>query len=242
MVKVAPSVPEADTMVTWLEDRAQAVLKVRGEALEDVDLIRIMVDGGPFDYRVTLALFRREKALPPQQQPEPFDCDCSTEQMLEGIEAPIGAAAQTLEDFAEQEHRERDEALATAKRRRAEERRRLQVEQRAAAQQAAEQQPTRYRPTRLGRTGIGLLGAGGMATLSGIIMVTRPAKPLPGYQTTVRNWAPPGFALLGVGVTAMVSGTITLVADIVRCRREPKRCNEISTHAHVSVSSNMAGR
>jgi hypothetical protein len=71
----------------------------------------------------------------------------------------------------------------------------------------------------LGKAGVALLSVGVAGVAVGAVLVALPAKvdvANPLYETTTR---PPGWAVLGVGAAALISGTVMLIVDRRRARR-----------------------
>lgn len=215
-VSVAESISEAETTHGWIEERAATVVKEH--PLEEGDLVRIDVRGRAFDYEISMVLLRHGDLLSPEHQLPEIACACGSNEMLDRIAEAITAGARTL---AEDAQREREEAEKAEKAAQEEAERRKQEEARLAALAV---QQTRYRPTKLGRAGIGVLGVGGAVTLSGIIMAVQPPQRVNGRQALARDWTNPGYALLGIGTTAMVGGLTVLIIDVVRCKKDRARC------------------
>lgn len=215
-VLVADSISDADTIRGWVEERAAIVLDRLERRLERGEVIRIDVRGRAFAYAITVVLVRNGQVLDGEQQPPPFACECGSQELLERIGEAVEAGAKVLGEVAE---REREEAEAEAERQRQEELRRQEAER-----AAAEQRRARYQPSRLGRAGIGVLGVGGVVTLSGIIMAVQSPQEVSMRQVSHRDWAPPGYAVIGIGATAMATGIAVLIVDVVRCRKHRERC------------------
>lgn len=234
-VKVDPAASDAETTRGWVESRAAAVLAGLERPLDEGSLVRIVVRGGAFDYRIKLVLLRNGSWLAPEHQPQEIVCACGSKEMLEQVAAAIEAGARTLSEAVEHEREAAAKAEAAA---REEEELRRQEAERAAA---AEQQPAPYKPSALGRAGIGVLGAGGVLTISGVVMALQPPQVVHGWGAHERDWLSPGAAAIGIGATAMVAGLTVLIVDVVRCRRDRARCSAPAA-AWVTDGSRWAGR
>lgn len=212
-IVVDPEVLDAEMTRVWIEERATKVIGELEHPLEEEDLIRVVVRGAPFDYRISLELRRHGRALAAEHQPAEIMCDCGSDEMLDRIGEGIEAGARTLAEVAGQE---RAAAAAAAAREEAE--RRRQEAEREALVQAS------YRPTTLGRAGIGVLGSGVVVMTSGVVMAVQPRREVSEQQIVRREWSSSGYAVIGIGTAAVVGGLTVLIVDIVRCRREPSRC------------------
>jgi hypothetical protein len=89
----------------------------------------------------------------------------------------------------------------------------------AASPAMADDEPPQKGLRGLGKAGVALLSVGLAGAAVGAVLVVLPptvdeADPL--YETTTR---PPGWAVLGVGGAALVSGTVMLIVDRRRARR-----------------------
>ena len=207
-VDVEASFSNAETTDRWIEERATRALDALEPGLEAGDVIRILVRGGAFDYRISLVLLRQGEPLPAERQPSELECACGSDEMLEKVAEAIGAGARVLGEVAEQE---REEAA-----RREEE---LWREENERPVPPEPEQP-RYRPSKVGRAGIGLLAAGGVVVLSGIIMTSQPPQSAYRWQPHDRDWSAAGATMIGIGVTTVVAGLTALIVDVVRCRRD----------------------
>lgn len=213
-VEVDASITNADAVRGWVEERAARAVRELERRLDAEDVIRIVVQGGAYDYRISLLLLRHGSALAPDRQPEEIACACGSDQMLETVAAAITAGARTLGEVAD---REREEV---ARQQEEEELRQQETER----QRRTADGTTRYRPSPVGRAGIGVLGAGGVLATSGIVMALQPPQLVNGLQVVVRDWSSPGYTVLGIGAAAMVGGLTVLLVDVVRCRRDRSRC------------------
>jgi len=212
-IVVDPAVLDAEMTRGWIEERATKVIGELEDPLGEGDLIRVVLRGAPFDYRISLELRRHGRALAAEHQPSEITCDCGSKEMLDRVAEGIEAGARTIAEVAA---REREEAAKAAAWEEAELRR--QEAERDALVRAP------YRPTTLGRAGIGVLGGGVVVMISGVIMAVRPEQDVSEQQIVVRDWSSPGYAVIGIGTAAVVGGLTALIVDVVRCRREPSRC------------------
>lgn len=237
-VKVDPTASDAETTRGWVESRAATVLAELERPLDEGSLVRIVVRGGAFDYRIKLVLLRNGTWLAPEHQPQEIVCACGSKEMLEQVAAAIEAGAGALSEAVEREREAAAKAEAEAAAREEEERRRRHEAELAATEQ---QQRAPYKPSVLGRAGIGMLGAGGVLTISGVIMYSQPPQRVNEWDAHEREWANPGAVVLGIGATAMVAGLTVLIVDVVRCRRDRARCGAPTT-AWASDGPRSAGR
>ncbi|MCH9688620.1 MAG: hypothetical protein K0V04_44725, partial [Deltaproteobacteria bacterium] len=226
-IDIDPQLPNAEVTRGWVLERTHDVVGGLGAPIEPGALIQVVLGGASRDYRISVVLLQDGVALSDSLQPAPVVCECGSDEMLDRIAGAIEDGAKTLADVAARERAAEAAALADA--RQQAERKRIEDEekekQRAAARQAAlEQAP--YRPTRLGWAGVGALALGGAMSITGTVMLTRQGAvgSRASYLHVERNWVPPGGALLGTGLVAVVVGTSLLVVDAVRCRRDPARC------------------
>ena len=79
--------------------------------------------------------------------------------------------------------------------------------------------PPRRGLGRLGKPGVGLLVGGGMALGIGIGLVASPPRPDPDNPLRQVSLRPAGFAMLGVGAAAIVTGAVLLILDQRQARR-----------------------
>lgn len=224
-VVVDAAVTNAATTRGWIEERAARALAALEPPLAAGDLVRIEVRGGPFDYRISLALLRNGAAIPAEDQPGELECACSSDEMLEAVAAAIEDAARKLAEVAERERKAAEEEAQ--RRREAEEeeaRRREDERKRREAELAAG-----YRPSKLGYAGVGTLLTGTAFTIGGIVMMRQRPQLVNQWQAHERDWTIPGRTLLGIGVTAMTTGLTILIVDAVRCRRDRSRCGPTTT-------------
>lgn len=215
-VSVADTISDRETIRGWIEERAASVLGGSERALAQGEVIRIAVSGRAFDYEIAMELVRNGQALEAKDQPHPITtCECGNEELLDRIAEVVAGGVKGLGEVAEREDAARAEA----------ERRRKQQEelQRQEAERSVKQ-PMRYRPSMLGRAGFGALGAGGVLTLSGIIMAVQPRQYVASLAYMERDWLAPGVALIGIGTSAMATGVAIVIVDAVRCRRNRAQC------------------
>ncbi len=217
-VKVEESFTNAETTRSWIEERAARTLEQLEPGIAEGDLIRILVRGGAFDYRISLELWRQGQALAAEHQPSEIACACGSDEMLEVVAKAIEAGARGLDEAAK---REREE---TAERQRREDER-----QEAERKQQDAQRTAGYRPSRVGRAGIGITSVGGLAVLTGGLIAGQGTQPVEGRSSLERHWSSPGYAVIGTGVAVVTAGVTMLVVDIVRCRRNPMRCGVPAT-------------
>ncbi len=214
VVKVQPSI-EDTVPKSWVENRARLVVRELPEPIQNGDVVRVVVGGALFEFRVSVILVRQGLALPPELQPDPIECACGTDEMLEVAAAAIEAGAWALSEEASRERKEAARAAAVV------------AADAPEPEPVAAPAPERYQPATLGRVGIGLLGAGGAVALAGGIVVGWRQSPssLPANRVYLEaNPRPPGYAVLGSGLALMLTGATMLVVDRVRCHRDRARC------------------
>jgi hypothetical protein len=210
---IEPTVPEGERIRGWVEERARAVLTERMRPIEPEDVIRVAVRGGPYDYRIHIALVRNKRLL--EEQMDVLVCECGSDEMLVRVGEAIRAGAERIEQAAD-------------------------VERAAAAQIAAEEHaewrrqehdppdaPSKtWRHSALGVVGVVVAALGVTTFGGGIAMVAVGRAPVRDRSNLQRDWRPPGVAALVVGGTALAAGVTMTVVDLVKCRQEPSpsRC------------------
>lgn len=221
-VKVEDSFTDVETTRRWVEERAARALEELEPKLAAEDLVRIVVKGGAFEYRISLVLLRRGKPLTAEQQPSEIACACSSDEMLETVATAIEAGAHALGKEAE---REREAELAAKRLRRAEEQRQQEMQQ------------ATMKKRRIGRLGVGgaITSATGVGAIAGgIIMMVMPPQVIGEPDTAwatrhTRNYRPPGFAVTSVGVLLLSAGITMMALDPSRCprRRDAQGCRSV---------------
>lgn len=206
VVEVDPEVPDAELTKTWVEERARDVVASLDPPLADGDLVRVVVTGMPYEYRISLSLSQGKVSLSADEQPEPIACSCGSDEMLDRVAQAIIAGAETIAEVAER--RRKNQALAEAEAQIAREKAYRQRRDAALAQQ-----DTSYEPTAVGYVGIAFLGVGSMVTISGVAVVAQ------GDEHKA------GLAIVGAGLATMTGALTMLVVDVVRCRRDRSRCH-----------------
>lgn len=225
-VKVEDSFTDVETTRRWVEERAARALEELEPKLAAEDLVRIVVKGGAFEYRVSLVLLRRGKPLAAEQQPSEIACACSSDEMLETVATAIEAGARTLAEAAKREREEEEAAAAAAERQRQEDERKRQEDERK-RQDAA--RTARYRSSSLGRAGVGIAGVGGLVVITGAIVSAQGKQSMSNSYSLARDYSSSGYALIGVGSGVVTGGLTMLIIDVVRCRRSPNRCGTPAT-------------
>jgi len=214
------SFSNAETTRGWIHERAIKTLDGLEPEIEAGDSIRILVQGGAFDYRISLELLRKGEALAAEQQPSLLECACGSDEMLEKLAGAIEAGGRTLGELAK---RERDETAAKLEKE-AQRQRQKELWDREKERPVPPEPPTGYRASKLGHTGIGMLATGGAAMVSGIIMAVQPPQSMSALQVAKRDWSVPGVTVIGIGAAAITAGLTMLIVDVVRCRRDRARC------------------
>ena len=197
---VEPDVPESERIGGWVEERGAEVLREHEPALAPEDLIRVIVSGEPYAYRIHVSLLRDERPL--EKQPDVLVCECGSDEMLDRVGEAIDAGARRLTDLAE-----------------------VEPEQAAVTKPVGSQEQrvdTRKRLRRMGYAGIGVgvLGAGLLA--AGVPLALRPDE-LRGGPASISRYTtrPAGVGLAIGGGVALVTGIALVVVDAVR-QRKPK--------------------
>lgn len=202
-VQVEPTVPDGEKLRGWVEEQGRATLS-EGPPLEPGDLVSLVVSGGPWDYRVKVELFRRERSL--DEPPGELVCECSSDEMLKQVGEAIRAGAERLAEIAQVER----EAAAQIAREEREEARRAEQ---------ADQGPRR-RVGPLGYAGIGASVVGAGVLGAGIVLATRPnqIRGEPG-SLEIRSTRGAGIGLAVTGGAVLAAGVALVVVDVVRQRR-----------------------
>lgn len=203
LVWVEPGVPDGERVGGWVEERGAVVLREHQPALGDEDLVRVAVRGGPYDYRIHIALLRSKRLL--KEQLEVIVCECSSDEMLERVGEAIGEGARRLTDAAGEEQAAEAEG------------------------QPAEPEPARVetagdrKPRTLGAMGyagigVGVLGAGLVAAGIPLSLRADEIRGEPG-STSRYTTRPPGIGLAVGGGAALAVGITLVVVDVVRQRK-----------------------
>jgi hypothetical protein len=219
-VQVDPAIDDAEQVRGWIEKEGAGVLQERGVEAKAVDRawrIGVSIGGATYEYRVQLALERGGSPL--ADQPTPFDCECTNEQLIAKVETAIGDAIDALEA----------EPIAAPP---------------IAKSVAPVEDPPRddLQPQRkLGRLGIAgavLIPIGAIALGTGIGLVvaggSEAGDPSLEGDSDRLDYRPAGYAFLGVGAVALVTGIALLATDRARASRR-------SSSAHPLVSPTFAG-
>lgn len=206
LVWVEPGVPDGERVGGWVEERGAVVLREHQPALEDEDLVRVAVRGGPYDYRIHIALLRGKRLL--KEQLDVIVCECSSDEMLERVGEAIGEGARRLTDAAGEERSTPPPPPPESK-----------PEKAKPATRKEDRQ--RLRPMGYAGIGVGVLGAG--ALVGGIMLALRPdeIRQEPGASSTRYTTRPPGVAL-GIGGSLALSAGITLIVVDVVLHRKPR--------------------
>ena len=203
LVWVEPGVPDGERVGGWVEERGAVVLREHQPPLEQEDLVRVAVRGGPYDYQIHIALLRRKRLL--EEQLDVIVCECGSDEMLQRVGEAIDEGARRLTDAAEAE--------------RAEATRESEVE--PVKEEPVEEKKDRRGLRAMGYAGIGVgvLGVGAM--VSGIVLALRPDEFLrgPGPVIETRSTRTPGIVLAVGGSTALAAGLTLVVLDVVLHRR-----------------------
>jgi hypothetical protein len=202
-VWIEPSVSDAESIQKWIEDQARKVLSERARRLGAEDLIHVTLRGGPYEYRVHIALLRHKRLL--EEQPAVIECDCKTDDMLAQVAEGIAEGAERLDQAVEAERVAREEVerpwvpgsgIDSSNDRRA--RRTL-------------------RPLGQVGIGVGVLGVGLIAV--GVPLAVRP-EPARLVDSEVQRLytRQPGIGLSVTGGVALAAGISMLIADLARQR------------------------
>lgn len=188
----------------WVEECAQQVLEQRASPLGPEALIRIMVHGGPYDYRVRLELVHRDRRL--DDQPQALRCECGSDEMLERLGVAIEAAAERL---AAQRAAEATQAA------RAEPSRTMVLSDTSRGR-------SERHLGRLGWAGIGMSALGASALGTGIALALPPDElRIIDSMPYRRSTHPAGVALVAGGGVVLATGVVMIVVDLVRPRAAP---------------------
>jgi len=196
-VQVEAGVPDGEKVAGWVQDQGREALGQR-EPLEAGDVVQVVVDGGPYDYRLTIALSRREQPL--DEAPTSIVCECSSDEMLAKVAEGIGAGADRLLELARIE-------------REAAEQERLE----RAGTGTNDRQGRRMGP--LGYAGIAGIVVGAGMVGGGIPLALRPLeiRGEPG-SLELRSTRNAGIGLAAAGGAVLATGVALLVVDLVRHR------------------------
>lgn len=229
-VWIEETVPEGERVRGWVEDRAARVLNEH-QPLEPQDLIRVGVRGGPYDYRIFIALVRDKRLLP--GQPPMLVCECGSTEMLERVGEAIAAGAERLAQVARAERAAKAAAEAADAERKP-----------APPPPPVEADERRRRLGPLGYVGIGAttLGVGFFA--AGIPLLVRPVQTRgePGGIIEHRLTRPPGVGLSVAGGLTLATGVSLLVLDLVRHRKRKGAALSVIMIGPAGVGSSFTHR
>jgi hypothetical protein len=204
-VKVEPTVPDGEKLRGWVEDQGRTALAER-PPLEPGDFVRIVVAGGPWDYRVKIELVRRERVL--GEQPGELVCECNSDELLKKVGDAIGEGVDRL---AEIERREREAAAQNAQN--AQEER----EERERAELADGESGPRMGPLGYAGIGGGVVGAGMLGAGIGLAVRPNEIRGEPG-SLEIRSMRGAGIGLAATGGVVLAAGVALIVVDVVRRR------------------------
>jgi hypothetical protein len=219
-VEIDPEMLQGEAHRGWVQERAHAVLERRAEALEPGDRIVVELAGTSRAYRVEIRVLRAGEPL--AEQPEPFQCNGSSDELLAMVETAVDdavdrlvAARQAEVDAEAAREREAEAAAARERETKAEAERK---------RQALAAKP--YRPAPLGLAGAVAIGLGGVMVVGGAILTARGEIPSSNDLLGPTDFRPPGYALLGMGSAVLATGVALLVVDVVRCKKDRVACGE----------------
>ena len=206
----------------WVEMKASRVLDEL-PPLSDGDHIVVEVGGVVGQYK--LAVTPYHDGQPVVELRDPFDCPCTTEELLNKVAEQVEVAVEELAKLAEAERdaaaleerqRERREAAAAW--------RRQQEADRARREMLSAR---RYRPKTLGWGGILASGLGGGLLVGGIVLTARAHGPATGSDMLdAADLRPGGYALMGIGGAVLATGLGLLIVDYVRCQKDRVKCGQ----------------
>jgi hypothetical protein len=204
-VEVAAEIDDATLLPAWIAERHPDLARARrGPDGTPAQWIVVRITGSTYDYRVSIAALRDGKPLGPI--PEPTRCECTTEELLELVDAGIEAASEQLRVSTRSKPVRKAEVAATRP-------------PRPSFERSAIDAPSR-RLGPLGRVGIGASVAGAGMTTAGALLVLRPReiRGEPGSVET-RNLRDAGVGLATSGGLVVATGVALLVVDLVSQRR-----------------------
>jgi hypothetical protein len=214
-VEVAPEIDDAALLPAWVADRHPGLSRaLRSPDGTPAQSISVRITGSTYDYRVAVVAMRGGEAL--RTSREPTRCECTTEELLELVDAGIEAASEQLRVHAQREPVPKVEAEAEA----SEAKPGPEPEPRGPSLgQSTIDAPSR-RLGSLGRTGIGVGVAGAGLTTAGILLAMRPkeVRGEPGRVET-RSFRDSGIGLATSGGVVLATGVALLVVDLVTARK-----------------------
>ena len=223
-VEVAPAIDDAALLPTWIMYRHSGMAQaLRGPEGGPAQWIAVRIDGITYDYQVSVSAVRGGEPVDPIA--EPTRCECTTEELLELVDAEIEAARERLGAQAANERAGEPPpgSEPTSKLERAE-----VVEATPALEPAprrrSTESPMRDAPSPrlglLGRAGIGLGVAGAGLTTAGVLLALRPKeiRGEPG-NAEVRDLRGTGVGLATSGGIVLATGVAMLVVDLVVPRK-----------------------
>jgi len=213
-VEVAPAIDDAALLPAWIADRHPDLASVlRSPERGSAPWIAVRIAGSTYDYRVSVTAVRGGE--PVGQSTEPVRCECTTEELLDLVDAGIEDACDRLRAHAASrsaklevtEIREATPAVEPTRRERSIERPTLDA-------------PSRRRLGPLGQAGIALGVAGAGLTTAGILLAIRPKeiRGEPGRAET-RDFRGSGIGLATSGGVVLATGFAMLVVDLVMPRK-----------------------
>jgi hypothetical protein len=219
-VEVAPAIDDAALLPTWIADRHPGLDRaLRSPEGGPAQWIVVRIDGTTYDYRVSVTAMRGGDPVGPIA--EPARCECTTEELLELVDAGIEAVRGRLHARVPSEPA--GEPLPGSGP--ASKLERAQAVEAVSAPEPTPRGPSSERltvdaPSRrlglLGRAGIGVGVAGAGLMTAGILLAKRPReiRGEPG-NAEVRDLRGGGVGLATSGGIVLATGVVMLVADLV---------------------------
>ncbi len=210
-VVVDEAIPRAPALRARIVDDVTRVLQALAVELGGEHSVRLAIGvaGAAQNFRVGITVFRDGAPVTPV--PEPFDCECTLEELRGRIDKAVVALVPVLEG--------RTPAVEPTPP--------VVVPTPAPTRSSAPEPNRRARRVplgTLGKAGIGVLVVGGIGVVVGGVLVGLGARGTAGAlegggETT--DLEPPGFAVLAVGLGGLVVAAVLLGVDRARARRRP---------------------
>lgn len=169
--------------------------------------IVVRIDGGTYDYHVTITAMRDGEPISPGAAP--LACECNTDALLSLIDREIATAIYRLRSMPLEVGKPPPLPVAAP------------APERAPPTPANEAEPPRrWMLSSLGIAGaaVGTLGLVGLG--AGTSLVVAEERQIDGWSKFYREPDPVGYTALAVGAAALVSGVVMMSIDGVRLRRE----------------------
>lgn len=213
-VEVEPGVDDAALLRGWIADRHPSLRQaLRDPEGPHAQWIAVRIAGSTYDYRVHVTAMRDGEPL--GTAAEPTRCECTSEELLERVDAGIDASIEQLHAPTPSEpvpHAVAAPGAAPAPS--------PGRSPPGPSPARSELDPSSRRLGSLGQAGIGVAVAGAGLTVAGIMLAVRPRqiRGEPGNVET-RDFRGSGLGLVVSGGLVLATGVALLVVDRVAARR-----------------------